>query len=312
MIDTTNTNAPLRGFELLAVFFEAVNNEEGIANEVPAIVRTAQGAGWETTGEALYEMKVEIDQAYKKYEAIKESEALTEDCLVTYNRDAQQFAAVAYAPVKMAYMKMFGDPWNVIELDQAQQVWVNTYKRLARTEWGISVINQTRTIVATWFAKWGNPAAGDFDVRLAYLFAEWDAWESEAGGLPYRNGAISNDAINDLSPHTTDYNKRFGTCLAIVMATDAYYADNEGNEEALKIWPKYNTTYFQDVAYIVEQLNWLHKGNNPALFDTVLDTFIPLINQTHRFQNISGMWAVERLQELLDLQPEGVVAEGRW
>ncbi len=308
----TNTNAPLKGLELLEAFFEVVNNYEGAPNELPPLEDIAQVAGWETTREALAEMRTELQQAHQQFLALQERETLQEDCLATFHKDAQAFAAVAYAPVKMTYMEWFGTPWDVLQLDEAQQVWVNTYQRLAQTEWGNGLINQTRTLVATWFAKHGNPEAGAFDERINLLLAEWDAWEVEAGGIPDENGAISNDCVDKIIPHTTNYNKHFGTYLALVMATDAYYAEHEGDAEALKLWNKEGTTYEKDVAYVVEQLNWLHNGNNPAQFDAVMETFIPLISHTHRFQNIGGMWAVQRLQELLDLQPEGVVAEGRW
>jgi hypothetical protein len=307
-----NTNAPLKGIELLVAFFELANNYEGAANELPPLEDLAQVAGWETTKEALAEMRTELQQAHQEFLAFQEKETFQDDCLATFHKDAQTFAAVAYAPVKMTFMKWFGTPFGVLELDEAQEVWVNTYKRLAQTEWGIQLINQTRTLVATWFARWGNPEAGTFDERTPLLLAEWDAWEKEAGGIPDENGAITNDCVDKIVPHTTDYNQKFGTYLAIVMATDAYYAENKGNAEALKVWPKEGTTYDKDVAYVAEQLTFLHKGNIPAQFDVVMEAFIPLINHTHRFKNIGGMWAVQRLQELLEVHPEGVPAVGRW
>jgi len=312
----TNTNAPLKGLELLEAFFDAGDKYQGGPEALPPfaelIKELAEVAGWETTEEALAELATEVRLAHQELKEYEQEEALNEDCVATFHKDAQAFAAVAYAPVKMTYMGWFGIPFGVHHIDEAQRVWVKTYQRLARTVWGIGLINQTRTLVATWFAKHGNPEAGTIDERITLLLAEWDAWEVEAGGVPEKKGAITNDCVDTLIPHTTDYNKRFGTCLAAVMATDAYHADNKGNAEALKLWTKEGTTYEKDVAYVVEQLTWLHKGNNPAEFDVVMDTFIPLISHTHRFQNIGGMWAVQRLQELLELQPEGVVAEGRW
>lgn len=236
-------------------------------------------------------------------EKVLEAEAFTEDCLRTFTRDAQKFCAVGFAPVKMAYMQSFTGvaPWNVMQLAQAQELWVATYKCLVETTYGLTIITQTRFDVCNWFAKWASPDAGDLATRCAKLIQEWDLWEKEAGGVNGDGKVLSVEAVREFAPDTLKYQEDYGACLALVMATDAWYAENKGDQEALALWPIVQEGYNSDFTFAVKALQRMHgEGIGTRFFDAHMETFIPLIGEVGRFQNINGLWAVSRLEEMLN------------
>lgn len=248
------------------------------------------------------------DTFRKELEKVLEAEAFTEDCLKTFTRDAQQFCAVGFAPVKMAYMQSFTGvlPWNVMQLDQAQDVWVAAYKRLVETEYGLTLITQTRFLVCNWFAKWKGNEGGDFSTFRNHLFDEWDAWEREAGGVNGDGKELSVEFAKSFAPDTVQYQESYAGRLAMVMATDAWYQDNEGDAEALTHWPINQELYSSDVAYVSKAMKLMSTPEiGSRFFDALMETFIPLIGHTARFQNITGLWAVRRLEELLNLEATG-------
>ena len=237
-------------------------------------------------------------------EKVLEEEALTADCIQTLNRDLQQFCSVGYAPVKMAYMEQFNRVWgNLLLLDQAQDQWCAAYRRLVKTEWGAAVVTQTRFTVCNWFAKQGNPEAGDFDQRLAQMFSEWDAWELQAGGVFGKGERLTCDEVKDTLPSTYGYQERLGLVTAMVFATDSYLAEHAGDEAALAQWPIVQEYYDGDVAYVSKEFKYLTSDEcKPPYFDAMLETLIPLIFHSGRFQNVDGMWVVSRIEELLNLE----------
>ena len=260
-----------------------------------------------TICQPFYEMTDYTDEAVfrKELEEVLEAEAFTADCLKTFTRDAQQFCAVGFAPVKMSYMQSFTGtvPWNVMQLDQAQDLWVAAYKRLVQTEHGLTIVTQTRAVVCNWFAKWKGNEGGDVSTFRNHLFEEWDAWEKEAGGVNGDGKDLSVEFAKSFAPDTVQYQQSYGGRLAMVMATDAWYADNEGDAEALTQWPINQELYDSDVAYVSKALQTMSTPEiGSRFFDALMETFIPLINQSARFKNITGMWAVRRLEELLNLE----------
>ena len=251
-----------------------------------------------TDYENEYEFRTELEK-------VQAEEAFTADCLKTFDRDLQLFCAVGYAPVKMAYMQSFTGltPWGLLQLDEAQDRWVAAYKRLIETEHGLTAITQTRFDVCNWFAKWASPDAGDLATRRGKFFEEWDLWEKEAGGVYGEGEVLSIEKVKEFAPDTLKYQESYGACLALVMATDAWYADNDGDEEALAQWPIVQEAYDSDFNYAVKALQTMHgEGIGSRFFDAHMETFIPLIGECGRFQNISGLWAVSRLEEMFNTE----------
>ena len=236
---------------------------------------------------------------------IEDEEAFEAECIKTFNRDFQNFCAVGYAPVKMAYMQQFSTGiWgNILLLDQAQDQWVAAYKRLVQTEWGLSVITQTRFLVCNWFARMGSPDAGDFDERRDVMFKEWDAWEVEAGGVDGDGKRLSIEVVGQILPNTLIHHEQMGVITAMVMATDSYYEEHKGDKEALAHWPIDQDIYGKDLAYIAKEMQWFNSEKCRApLFDVLMETYIPLMFHSGRYQKVDGMWVVRRLQKLLEME----------
>ena len=295
------TTTKLTGRDLVKAaneFFADIPEDITEEQHAAYVLELIKLAGYTDKDEAMAELGKAIQE-------VQTSEAFTDDCLNTFNRDIQNFCALSWAPVKMTYMEGFTQtaPWGLMELVEARQQWSELYKRMVETQWGLCVVTQTRHVVCNWFAKWGNPDSGDFETRRSQLFEEWDEREKDAGGVDGDGKRLTVEVVPEFAPDTAKFQAHFAYVLAAVMATDSYLEDNKGDEEALAQWPIVEKAYNGDVNYVADCLQFItKKTTKPPYFDALLETFIPLISQSGRFKNINGLWAVRRLEELLETE----------
>ena len=181
-------------------------------------------------------------------------EADSDDPMDTVSEDTEAFAQFGSAIIRPAYHGDFDlaevGPMSYQKMHEDSLGKLPThYRRLAGSAHGMIAINVCRSVIVSWFARLGNPAAGSIEERTAKYLAVWDEWEVANGGIEGTGGRPSALVIDENTEEGQAYYYQFlGQRVAEVLSTMTHNAQHPDAQ-----WPL-DAGFDKDYAWIHKQL----------------------------------------------------------